>query len=314
MRGLLAFGVVCFHFGLNSFAERSLGFRGFALRLCVDVFFLLSGYVLTHSARGGLAPGRFAVKRLARLLPVYFACLVALAFITVAPLADWLLLSPFLGHELLNGPGWSICAELYFPVLAVASGLRVPDRLVLPLLPLTLLALGWLDLPLPTADGNHLERGGVGLLGGHLLYRAQLGWRVPFLPALAAMIGLMAAAMYVPALALVLPFAAALVIIGGRGDHGLLTRQPFQWLGVVSYTVYLSHWPVLIVMERIWGKALDSNPPLKLTGIAMATLAAWVLTVLVERPAMRLAARLLADSRLRKADLAVSPGSVKGRQ
>ena len=89
--------------------------------------------------------------------------------------------------------------------------------------------------------------------------------------------------------------------------------------GVISYTVYLSHWPVLIVMERIWGKALGSNPPLKLAGIAMATLAAWALTVLVERPAMRLAARLLAagrlaDGRLRKADLAVSPGSVKGRQ
>ena len=84
--------------------------------------------------------------------------------------------------------------------------------------------------------------------------------------------------------------------------------------GVISYTVYLSHWPVLIVMERIWGKALGSNPPLKLAGIAMATLAAWALTVLVERPAMRLAAGRLADGRMRKADLAVSPGSVKGRQ
>ena len=315
MRGLLAFGVVFFHFGLNSFLERSLGFPGFALRLCVDVFFLLSGYVLTHSARRRLDRRRFVIKRIARLLPVYYACLVVLIAIMRPPLADWLLITPFYGLELVNGPGWSICAELFFPIAAVLSGLRVPDRLVRPLLVLVLLALGWLDLPLPVADANHLSRGAVGLLGGHLLYRARLGWQVSFLSALATMIGLMAGAMVWPALALLLPFVAALVILGGTGDSGLLTRQPFQWLGVLSYTVYLSHWPVLLAMQRLWGQELGANPALKMAGIATATLAAWVLTMLVERPGMRLGALGAlggaAGALSRNGDLAAPPGAVK---
>lgn len=291
MRGLLAFGVVLFHFGFNSFTARKLGFPGFAFRLCVDVFFLLSGYVLTHSARHGLDRGRFVLKRLVRLLPVYYACLLPLCLVTTVPLADWLLLTPFGGGDLVNGPGWSICAELFFPLAAVLSGLSVPARLVRPLLVVALLALGWLDLPLAVDDANHLLRGAVGLFAGHLLYRAGLSVPLPFLAGIGAVLGLMAGAMVAPWLALLLPWVAAATILAGRGDRGLFTKPPFQWLGLISYTVYLAHWPVLLVMKQQWGAALGANPLLKLQGVAVASLAAVVLTLLVERPAMRMMAR-----------------------
>jgi len=53
LRGVLALLVTLLHFGASSFLKRRLGIPPLPLGLAVDVFFLLSGYVLTHSLRTG---------------------------------------------------------------------------------------------------------------------------------------------------------------------------------------------------------------------------------------------------------------------
>jgi peptidoglycan/LPS O-acetylase OafA/YrhL len=91
LRGVLALAVVFLHFGLSSFLERTLGFPSLRLELVVDVFFILSGFVLTHSLRKGYVFLDFAIKRTMRLLPVYYVTtLVALLFVVEMPEYVWL--------------------------------------------------------------------------------------------------------------------------------------------------------------------------------------------------------------------------------
>ncbi len=83
MRGALAVSVMLFHYGLNTLIAQLT--RGAIIDskwvLCVDFFFLLSGFVLAHSfLRRPLILGGYAVKRILRLAPMYLvATLAALA-------------------------------------------------------------------------------------------------------------------------------------------------------------------------------------------------------------------------------------------
>jgi peptidoglycan/LPS O-acetylase OafA/YrhL len=157
LRFLLALGVVLFHYHVmwpyDDLAVTHLIERG---RLGVDVFFILSGFILTHVYRGQLADGRFdyggfLLARLARIYPAHLAMLfVAVAMFAVAVLLG----APFatqgytlegLVRSLLlvqawaptaetyewNGPAWSLSAEwaayLAFPALAWA-GLKLQAR------------------------------------------------------------------------------------------------------------------------------------------------------------------------------------------
>src|SRR5215471_6474693 len=83
LRAIAVYLVVLFHAGLSSFAGGYVG---------VDVFFVLSGYLVTtlllrDLAGGSVRFGRFYARRFRRLLPAAFACLMvtALVFTAVTP-------------------------------------------------------------------------------------------------------------------------------------------------------------------------------------------------------------------------------------
>ncbi|HYV88701.1 MAG TPA: acyltransferase [Candidatus Polarisedimenticolia bacterium] len=143
-RGLCALMVCIFHF--NSATRWAPGDNAFAHGgyLFVDFFFVLSGFVITHSYakrihnRGQL--GRFMLRRFGRVWPLHAAILAAWVALEIAALAA----RPFVGHfevqepftgnnspaALLsnilllqalglhraltwNGPSWSISAEFW---------------------------------------------------------------------------------------------------------------------------------------------------------------------------------------------------------
>ncbi len=76
-------------------------------------------------------------------------------------------------------------------------------------------------------------------------------------------------------------YAAALPVLGtalavaggtvkpGGGAEVLLARAPFQWLGKLSYSLYLWHWPLLVIAAQASGNILTLPQSLGLVAIAL---------------------------------------------
>ncbi len=138
---------------------------------------------------------------------------------------------------------------------------------------------------------------------------AAVAAQVPRLPAAAAhlataigLAGLVASLLLLgapgvvhPGPATLLPVLATCLVIGG-GSHPAVAASPLRrlwalppvaWLGAVSYSLYLVHWPLLALAQEQAG--LDDPLPLAAT-LALAAAAvplAALLHHLVERPALR---------------------------
>jgi peptidoglycan/LPS O-acetylase OafA/YrhL len=92
-----------------------------------------------------------------------------------------------------------------------------------------------------------------------------------------------------PGYAALLPvLSAAFIIIGGLGGPAiggasvLLGRQPFRFIGDVSYSFYLWHWPVLIIAAQHEGRTLSAATNVLLLAGAFAL--SVVTYLLYERP------------------------------
>ncbi|MDQ0424073.1 acyltransferase family protein [Cellulomonas iranensis] len=149
LRFLAALVVVVFHLSLNRFfldapalvdplqgVLRNGGWLG------VTFFFVLSGFVLTWSARPGDTPGRFLWRRVAKIVPnhvVTFAVALAVAGLGGALVweagANLLLLHSWVPRDTaffsINHPSWSLSAEMVFYALfpvTLPLVARVPRR------------------------------------------------------------------------------------------------------------------------------------------------------------------------------------------
>jgi peptidoglycan/LPS O-acetylase OafA/YrhL len=87
-------------------------------------------------------------------------------------------------------------------------------------------------------------------------------------------------------LALLPVVATALVLMAGQhahwGPQRILSLQPLQWIGARSYSIYLWHWPVLIIAESHAARALTVTE--RLIAIAASVLAASLSHHFLENP------------------------------
>jgi len=284
IRGVAALWVVAFHLFRNlsnhgialtagTPAWRALSAGQFG----VDIFFVLSGFIIAQTYRSLTVAGipEFLFKRFARIYPLHLVilglmvpCVFVMGLLGRTPVdADYFAYSAlpyhftltfaWLGHPIgWNAPAWSVSIELLayaaFPgLLMFAKRLPAPVRIILAAL---CVASSIAILRFAGFENTGLGAIGRGLLGfttGVLMQSlAPAGFTVPFVPtaALAALIALATVSDESVALA---PVATAILIpaLAGRGRDPFLialSSQAALWLGRISYSVYLVHFPLLL--------------------------------------------------------------------
>lgn len=298
IRGFAALVVVAYHSG----AFEAMGF------LAVDLFFVLSGFVIAMSyaekLEQGLGTMRFMVLRLERLYPLWLlGGLVALAYFltqglaTTAPkwlagitVANLLMLPAPAERSIfpLNLPGWSLFFELLVN-LAFALGLW---RLRSVTLTMVMVAAG-IVLAL-MATGPHFFNMGsewstffggfprtlYSFLAGVLLFRAGAAARrrstwlslVPIALLLTALCWTPPAAMRAEAQGVsVLLLFPLLVWFAVRWELPPVLEKVAKHLGEISYPLYVLHVPLGFVGEAAeqWANSTEMGLVIYVSGMAL---------------------------------------------
>lgn len=292
--------------------------------MAVVVFLLLSGYVVAGLLRPGSAlsrsPMRFYAERSARLLPLYYALMLAGALLVLAggthseflqgpgTAAQWwanLLIVPqnysmfsqTLEHFLLVPPAWSLGLEIQFYLLA--PWLLRGERIMLVAMAATLAISAAAHLGLLHGDwfGYRLLCGNLYIfLSGVWLYRmhhAQAS-AVPLLGIWGLCLLLFAATGWLGKWGTPFNFEVLLGYLLGLPLVAWLGRQSRKpWddqLGQLAYGAFLSHFAILWLAPQL-GLITPSGRPL-ISYLALVLAAALVGHVVVERPLLAWRRRL----------------------
>jgi peptidoglycan/LPS O-acetylase OafA/YrhL len=289
LRAVAVLPVLFFHAGWGVFSGGYVG---------VDVFFVISGYLITGILAAEIADHRFSIlnfyeRRIRRIFPCLFAVIVAscaAALILLVPLdfrdfSKSVLATVFFASNVLffRQSGyfddqsaakpflhtWSLAVEeqfyIFFPILLWLIHRYARDRMFLVLVPLAALSFAasvwgvrhlsaftffmaptrvWelfagalLALGLVPAIDRRWVREALAWLGlGFILYavfRFTSSTRFPGENALLPVVG------------------AMLLIEFGRDSAAgwLLSRKPVVFIGLISYSLYLWHWPIIVFSE-----------------------------------------------------------------
>ena len=345
LRAVAVLSVVLFHAGISPFSG---GFVG------VDVFFVISGYLITRNimvdlTRNCFSFSEFFIRRACRLLPVSFFVTAVTSIVGYIMLPASMLgnLGKSAAFSLLSASnfffwrdvGYFALGEEYKPLLHTWSlGVEEQFYLIYPLFLLTLtmicgrsrhkIILVGLGIMISTVLAQYVVTQGHANAAFYLMpFRAGefgLGVLAALVPplrnppraveegffALGALLVILSVVLYTDAMpfpgwsALLPCVGAALMIISGEST---LLAKPFRStpvvsIGIISYSLYLVHWPVLTFYNFV---ARYSVPLVQRLGIvAICILLATLLFAYIERP-FRLAPARLTSDRIRRSAYAL---------
>jgi peptidoglycan/LPS O-acetylase OafA/YrhL len=343
LRGLAAAVVVLSHY--SSHCARYFGSGPFGLHLrtvfgffAVQLFFMISGFVISFTLERSATWRDFAVSRASRLYPAYWTALTLMVLVETLVfgrpfwpggyVTNLTMFQEFLGFGNLDNVFWSLTVELAFYVIMgvlLAAGLLPRIEAV---------AAGWLGLAvLWSVTEQYLGFAVPAALPQVLILRY-----VPFFVAgivfyrivrgglsrsrVALLVGAFAAAGLIDGLwnadvpgvsgpdvarrVMVATVLFGLFALAVTGRLRFAVSPVTLWLGVISYSLYLSH-RNLGYSTLFW--LHDAGVPITVTfllTLAGALVLAMALTYAVEQPAMRALRRRY---RARRAAVGASGGS-----
>ncbi|MDB4476260.1 acyltransferase [bacterium] len=300
LRAISVLVIIFFHLELKAFLG---GFIG------VDVFFVLSGYLITQIIVSGLETDTFTfsnfyIRRTTRILPALIATIIiVLAFATYLQQPAGLLhtakesffallsLSNFFFWS--EASYWSVSAEKYVLLHTWSLGVEEQFYLVYPLIlvachrqggrrgVLILLVVTFVAGTAASEITLRINRSAAFFFTPLRFYEFALGGLVSMLPGLRALRKYKGSAniatvsgialifysaicfngwMMLPGVTVLIPlFGAALILIAGPSTCArvLLMNPLMSWLGRLSYSLYLTHWPIIVFYRYYFGTHLS---------------------------------------------------------
>jgi peptidoglycan/LPS O-acetylase OafA/YrhL len=332
LRGLAVLAVMLNHaFTAPHYAAVMVGWLRLSIhdialpgRRGVQLFFVISGFVIAHSLRGLSASKdaalNFGVRRALRLTPAYWICmLVANSRI----LSNWhahpheashpgffdlmvnaLYLPGIMGRPRFLGVTWTLCLEMqlylvFGAILWLTGGIRGGKRIA----PLIVFTLGVMSVAARLKLNEDMESWWFtetwNLFALGVLARWASAGRCGRLwfYALLVIVGCSGIWFVQEGMMVGCLSAVVLYVAGIRGglDRWLIWR-PLQYFGTISYSLYLVHNEILAQMDHLVigfaGQRLIVDVAVTLGACGISILAAHVLHVAVEEPTRRLAAAM----------------------
>ena len=332
LRGIAVLAVVLYHAGVPFLRGGYVG---------VDVFFVISGYLISALIYRDLTQGKFSLRsfyerRAKRILPALLTVVSAFTLLGTLLLAPrelevlsaqsisaltstsniffWLRTSYFAPHAELKPMlmTWSLGVEeqfyLLFPLLlgwiwnlgrrkillslaaltAVSFSVSIIQVSFYPSASFFLLTSRWWELGLGTIVGIH------GVSRTEQASGRLAVWRREVL-GIAGILGVLASALLYnsttpfPGAAALLPVVASLMLLTSKGswvNSNILSSRLLVGAGLISYSLYLWHWPILSLAQYCAGDALAPLPTACL--VALAFVAATASYFFVEQPFRRM--------------------------
>ncbi|MFT4102635.1 MAG: acyltransferase family protein, partial [Burkholderiaceae bacterium] len=170
---------------------------------------------------------------------------------------------------------------------------------------LTGAAIAWYEFRRP---GRQI---GAPLMGGNAALAAELTGAIGLGLILAATALITALTPFPGWYALMPVLGSAMLIHAGQGswlNRRIFSLRPLVLIGLISYPLYLWHWPLLSFLHIVQGpdEGGASMRMLKYGLVALSFVLAWLTWQFVEKPMQRLAGRMRRDGRREQRALAVS--------
>jgi len=308
LRAFAALGVLAYHL---------FDKQGYYGLLGVELFFVISGFVILMTLERVRSLREYVVSRAARLYPAYWLSVAAVGALLLlnhetsirTVLLNATMIQAFIGVPDLIHPYWTLAYELWFyAVMAAIYRLALLERV-------DWIALVWLGLMFVFRTSILVFDRGSGLyrdfsfqlllmpqfghlfIAGMMIYRLQTGRSnlVTYLClALAVAYSLFGRPDWaaIPP-AIYFPVNAAFILAvwaTAAGKLEVLGRRPWVYLGLASYSLYLLHVPVSTVVSTLFGQSYW----MAVIASGLASIAAALLSrALIERPAQQWAKRVL---------------------
>jgi peptidoglycan/LPS O-acetylase OafA/YrhL len=300
LRGIAALSVVAYHY------DETRAYYGL---MGIELFFIISGFVILMTLERVGSLKTFTLHRLARLYPAYWLS-VAVAVIALSPPLSAVAINLTMMQGFVNQPGiidpyWTLSFELWFYI--VMAALFAAGRLE----NIAILALVWLSamfmLRLILIAGHAhwlfwnwavrlllMPLFGHLFIAGMMIYRLMTGrddvaTRCAFWLAIAySGFGRpdwthISPPIYLAANAALI----ALVWTVSRSKLTILETAPLIFIGQRSYSIYLLHVPIRSIVFYRCGESI----PASVTALFLTLIAASLSWIYIERPALAWARR-----------------------